>query len=292
MNIVYLNGEYLPHNEAKVSIFDRGFLFGDGVYEVIPVFDGVMIQADEHLSRLENSLQAIEMRSPLSLEEWKQIFKELIKKNNKQHQTFSIYLQVTRGVDETRSYIVSPSTQPTVLAFCMPVKLPTQDSSKLGFSAITLEDNRRYDCFIKAINLLPNVMLYEQARKANAIDAILIRDKRFVTEATSSNVFIVKGDRIKTPRDSRFILNGITRQLIIQLARENDIICEETHITPDQLFDADEIWLTGSTKEICPIVILDGKPVGTGQIGPMYHRMMGYYNAWKIRHNEKTKVVT
>ncbi len=280
MPIVYLNGEYLPQKEAKVSVMDRGFLFGDGIYEIIPIYDGHMVGLDQHLRRLKRSLAAIHMTPPLTDEEWKTIFNELLKRNDKTSGTHTIYLQITRGPGETRSHELPKTYQPTVLAFCTaPRALPREELNK-GFSAITLDDSRRRDCCIKAITLLPNILLYEEARKVGAVEAILIRNGQAM-EGTSSNLFIVMEDELLTPPLSTHILGGVTRELILALAKENDIPSRETIITKDMLHHANEIWMTGSSKEIFPIVKLDDKPIGTGKVGPIWQRMMDYYEAHK-----------
>lgn len=280
MNIIYLNGEYVTKENAKISIMDRGFLFGDGVYEVIPVFDGHMLGLTEHLQRLEKSLNAIELPTPLTQAEWATVLNTLLEKNKQTSATLNLYLQVTRGAEEFRHHDFPNVTKPTIIAFCMPVTPKSRNILSLGFSAITLEDTRRRDCSIKTINLLPNILLYEQAKRTGSIEAILIRDG-FALEGTSSNLFIVTNNELWTPPLSDHILHGVTRQLIINLAHDNKIPCWEKNISTSLLQKADEIWVTGSSKEICPIVQLNDKPVGTGKTGPLWHRMMKLYEQHK-----------
>jgi D-alanine transaminase len=280
MSIVYLNGNYIPQEKATISIMDRGFLFGDGVYEVIPVFDGHFFGFDEHMIRLEKSLNAVQIKNPHTSQEWKTIFETLLEKNQKVNGNYSCYCQITRGADTIRSHTFPDDLKPTVVAFLTPFKTKTVDQLAQGFSAITSEDTRHSNCFIKAINLLPNILQMQKARSAGAVETILIRDD-FVLECTSSNIFIVKNNELITPPLSDNILSGITRQLIIKLARENNIECIETKITPAMLNDADEIWVTGSIKEICPIISLDGKAVGNGQVGPVWKKMINLYEAEK-----------
>ncbi len=280
MSIVYLNGEFLAQEQAKISVLDRGFLFGDGVYEVIPIFDGHFLGLNEHLSRLQRSLDAIQLQSPATPEQLKQVFHELLVRNNKTKGDHNIYLQITRGPDTTRSHAFPKTIKPTIVALCTPAKSTPRNIAKQGFSAITLDDSRRRDCHIKAITLLPNILLYEEAKKAGAIDAILIRNGEAM-EGTSSNLFIVKNNELYTPPLSAYILEGITRNLIVKLAKEHHIACHETMIQEEMLASADEIWLTGSSKEICPITQLNGKSVGNGKVGPVWSQMMDYYEAHK-----------
>lgn len=280
MPIVYLNGEYMPQEKATVSVMDRGFLFGDGVYEVVPVYDGHMLALNEHLDRLERSLEAIHMKAPLKHDEWKTVFEELLKRNKKVSGKQSLYLQVTRGPGETRSHELPEKYEPTILAFCTPSRSRPRTELEKGFSAITLDDTRRRDCTIKAITLLPNILLYEEAKKAGAAEAILIRNGEAM-EGTSSNLFIIMNNELLTPPLSQSILSGVTRELILALAKQNNIPYRETKITEDMLKNANEIWLTASGKEIYPIVTLDNKPIGGGKVGPFWGRMMDYYDAQK-----------
>lgn len=280
MSIVYLNGQYLPKENATISIMDRGFLFGDGVYEVIPVFNGSFFGLTEHIARLEKSLRAIQIQTPHTLVEWETIFKTLLEKNDKNTGSHSCYCQVTRGADETRSHTFSPDLKPTVVAFILPFKSTTIDQLEQGFSAITVNDSRHRDCYIKAITLLPNILHMQKAKTEGAIEAILIRDNE-VLECTSSNIFMVKSNVLMTPPLSPNILSGITRQLILKLAKDNHISCIETKITPEMLKEADEVWVTGSVKEVCPIVSIDQRPVADGKVGPLWKKMITWYEAAK-----------
>lgn len=280
MSIIYLNGKYVPQEDAKISVFDRGFLFGDGVYEVIPVYDGHMVGLQQHLDRLKHSLSMIHMEAPLTDKEWEAIFNTLLEKNNQKSGVQSIYLQVTRGPEETRRHILPDSYTPTVLAFLAPPRTRSRDELNQGFSAITLDDSRRRDCCIKAITLLPNILLYEEARRAGAAEAILIRNGEAL-EGTSSNLFIVYDQELITPPLSPNILGGVTRELVISLAKQHNIPFEEKNITEAMLSDANEIWMTGSSKEIFPIVKLNDKPVGKGKVGPLWNQMMDLYESHK-----------
>ncbi|HLD84662.1 MAG TPA: D-amino acid aminotransferase [Coxiellaceae bacterium] len=280
MSIVYLNGQFVPQEKATVSIMDRGFLFGDGVYEVVPIFQGKLFRCDAHLARLDRSLNAIQIKNPHTITEWKTIFHDLLTQNKITTSDHSLYCQVTRGADTTRNHLFSDQLTPTVVAFLLPVKKTSNAELEAGYAAITSEDDRRSDGFIKAIDLLPAILKLQKTKNAGAFEAILIRNNA-VTECISSNVFIVKNNVLITPPVSRYILRGITRDLIITLARENNISVEEKIMTPDMLKTADEIWVTGSTKELAPIVTLDNQPVGNGKTGPLWHKMKIWYEHCK-----------
>lgn len=286
MGIVYLNGQFIPQENATVSIMDRGFLFGDGVYEAIPVYQGYMLGLQQHLTRLEDSLTAIKIPPPLSNAQWEGVLHELLVLNNKQHHDQSIYIQVTRGPQDIRNHAIPDNITPTLLALCYAPKSTSHDTLNAGLSAITLKDRRRHDCYIKATNLLPNILAYHQAQTAHSAEAILIRDGEAL-EGTSSNLFIVKNNLIQTPPISPKILAGVTRELVLQLAKENNIPHKEAIITEKMLWQADEIWLTGSLKEIFPIVKLNEKPIGDGKVGPMWHTLKALYE--KFKTHLKTK---
>jgi len=276
--VVYLNGEYLPIDQAKVSVLDRGFLFGDGVYEVIPVYGENLLRVDEHLSRLDNSLTRVSMESPLTKQEWKSCFKELLGKNPGNDR--AIYLQVTRGTYPARDLKIVPEHEQTIFMMVMPVKPVDVNELEKGINAVTIEDFRWYACHIKSISLIANVMLREQASQANVVDAILVRDGN-ITEGTASNLFMVKDNILVTPPTSQYLLPGITRDLVLELAKKNDIDCEVRQIDESELMTADEIWLTSSTREIAPVVRLNGQTVGKNRAGPLWKKMIGIYQACK-----------
>ncbi len=274
MTTVYLNGEFKPLAEASINVLDRGFTFGDGVYEVIPVFNRNIFRCDEHLQRLENSLDAIHMDNPLSKDEWLNIFNQLVDTIEKADQ--SIYLQVTRGVSE-RDHDIALAERPTVFAMSRPIV--KKDLSK-GIKAIISEDIRWQYCDIKAITLLPSVLLRHKAKEQGAKEAILVRDG-YVTEGAASNVFIVDGDKIYTPPKDRHVLPGITRDLLVEILANNNINILETPIELEQLINADEIWITSSTWEIVPVIELDNKPVGKGCTGTMWEKVNQLYQQYK-----------
>lgn len=273
-SICYLNGEFLPLEEAKVPVLDRGFIFGDGIYEMIPSFSGHTFRLQEHLQRLISSLEAIHITNPHSLSEWSGLIKELVEKNHAKHQ--AIYLQITRGVAH-RDHAFPEESDPTI--FIMSNSLPESQKAK-PVSAAVIPDPRWNSCDIKAISLLPNVLLRHQAREKGAYEAILIRDG-FLTEGAASNVFIVKDGVVKTPPKGPKLLPGITRNLLLELLQKNNIPCEEAEISEMELRNADEIWLTSSTKEIVPVIELDNKKVGDGKAGKIWHRSVDLYQSFK-----------
>ncbi len=277
MSQVYLNGQYLLPDQARVSVFDRGFIFGDGIYEVIPVFGGRLFRLAHHLSRLDASLAAIRLRIPHTAQEWNSIFMRLLEKNGKDDQ--SIYLQITRGV-APRDHAFPPNITPTVFAYAQPLKYSPPEQLAQGVAAVTTADIRWARCDIKAIALLANALLRQQAIDQGAVEAILVRDG-VVTEGAASNIFVVKNGRLITPPKGPFILPGITRDLVVEIARAHGINCDELPVKTETLFSADEVWLTSSTKEILPITRIDNKPVGSGKPGPMHARMFALYKEYK-----------
>lgn len=274
---VYLNGAFLPPAQAQVSAFDRGFVFGDGVYEVIPVFGGRLFRLPQHLTRLDNSLHEIHMTNPLPATEWQRVFERLVEIQGGGE--LSIYLQVTRGV-APRDHAFPPNLAPTVFAYATPLKYPPTEQVEHGITAITAPDIRWLRCDIKAIALLPNAMLRSQALDANAAEAILLRDG-FMTEGAASNIFVVRGGRLVTPPKGPLILPGVTRDLVLELARAHGVPCAEEAVSETALRSADEIWMTSSTKEILAVTRLDGKPVGNGKPGPIHARLLALYKEYK-----------
>ncbi len=276
--VIYLNGEYLPASAARVSVMDRGFLFGDGVYEVIPVFGGRLLRIDEHLRRLQNSLDRVSMSNPKSVDEWTVTLENLLLRNPGDDR--GIYLQITRGAAEYRDLTPSPDLRPTVFIMVMHLKPVDPQQLEAGIDAITVDDFRWHACDIKSISLIANVMMRIEADNAGAVDAIMVRNGR-ATEGTASNVFVVKNGVLATPPKSRHLLPGITRDLVIELAENNNIDCEVREIDAHELESADEIWLTSSTREIAPVVRLNGNLVGDGRAGVLWKRMIMLYQQFK-----------
>jgi D-alanine transaminase len=275
--LVYLNGEFLDAERARISPFDRGFLFGDGVYEVIPVYGGRLFRLPHHLQRLEQSLAAIGLSHMKSPAEWSAIFERLVREHGGGDQ--SLYLQVTRGV-APRDHAFPPDTAATVFAYAQPLRYPDPAAIAAGAAAVTVPDIRWLRCDIKAIALLPNVLMRQQALERGAIEAILVRDG-YVTEGAASNIFVVRAGRLVTPPKGAFILPGITRDLVLELARTDGVDCDELPITVDELKSSDEVWLTSSTREIMPITRIDGEPVADGRPGALHARVQRLYQEYK-----------
>ncbi len=288
--ILYLNGDYIAPSEAKISIFDRGFMFGDGVYEVIPVYSGKLLRGKAHLARLQNSLDAIDIPNPLSLTAWLEIFSTLIAHNYADADSV-IYLQITRGTMLKRDHAWTADMQPNVLVTCNEQYYASQDIATAGAKAVTMQDIRWSDCHIKTINLLPNALLLQKAHSMDANEAILIRDNMAI-EGSQSNLFIVKDDIVLTPPKGRHMLGGITREIIIELCKQNKIICREKEITEDELHRADEIWLSSSTREVLPVVTLNQHAVGKGRPGVVWQQIIQLYQDYKVKVMRAPEVPT
>lgn len=285
MSTAYLNGEFRPLSETQVSVMDRGFLFGDGVYEVIPVYGGRLFRLTHHLKRLRNSLDGVRIANPLSDTAWETMLTELVSRNEGHDQ--AVYLQVTRGVAPRRDHAFPENCSPTLFAMSTPMPEAVDIDSVTGIAAITLPDIRWKLCNLKAITLLPNVLLRQQALDSDGAEAILINDGLAI-EGAASNLFIVNNGLLITPAKGPALLPGITRDLIIELAANHAIPFREADITQQQLFSADEIWLTSSTREISPVIRLDDNAVSGGVPGPLWRRMISLYQEYKsaIRKGE------
>lgn len=275
--ICYLNGDYLPLDEACVPVLDRGFIFGDGVYEVIPVYAGRPFRLDHHLQRLNDSLNNIYLSNPLNDDEWQQILREVITRNGDGDQ--SLYLQITRGVAK-RDHGFPAEARPTIFVMSNPFKPIDTRLLEEGVGAIILDDIRWQYCHIKSIALLPNILLRQQALDAGAAEAILIKQDK-ITEGAASNVFVVLDGILLTPPKDECLLPGITRDLVVELAEQHGIACEQREIRRDELLRAEEVWVTSSTREILPVTHLDGKPVGNGRPGPLWEKMYRIYQEYK-----------
>jgi D-alanine transaminase len=276
---VYLNGQFLPIDEAKISVLDRGFIFGDGVYEVIPVYSRRAFRLAEHLQRLRHSLGEIKLTNPHSDAEWTDIIQQLIAGNAPEDQY--LYLHITRGVAKRDHAFPNPPVAPTVFVMSYPLNTPPAELLQNGISAITAPDNRWLRCDIKAISLLPNVLLRQMAIDAGCAETIMIRDNEFMTEGAASNIFVVKNGTLLAPPKDNLMLPGITYDVILELAAANDIAHQVRKILVGEVFDADELLLTSSTKEVLAITQLDGKPVGSGKPGTMFAKLHQLYQNFK-----------
>ena len=279
MSNVYLNGDYLPLEQAHVPVMDRGFLFGDGVYEVIPVYGGRLFRLQEHLTRLARSLDAISIPNPHSDQQWQQILDTLVNDSDEGDE-LTLYLQISRGAGPTRDYTIPADIRPTVFAMASRTKPPTDEQRDHGVSCITAEDIRWLRCDIKAITLLPAVLMRQLAAAAGAADALLVRDGQ-VSEGSITSLFAMFGDTLVTPPSSNLLLPGVTRELVLELAAKADMAIEQRPIPLAELYTADELWITGSTKEVLAVVEVDGKAIGNGQPGPHFQQMLDRYRGYK-----------
>ncbi len=267
----------MPIEEACISVLDRGFIFGDGVYEVIPVYSRQPFRLDNHLLRLQHSLDGIRLNNPNNNEQWRQLLAQLIENNDDDDQ--SIYLHITRGVAK-RDHAFPENVEPTVFMMSNPLLAPPKALFTTGISAITAVDNRWIRCDIKAISLLPNVLLRQEAIEAGAVETVLLRDG-FLTEASASNIFVIKNNVLLAPPKNHLMLPGITYDVVLELAAENNIAYEVRDISEAELRDADEILLTSSTKEVMAITSLDNKQVGDGKPGSMFKQLHQLYQHCK-----------
>ncbi|HEX7971383.1 MAG TPA: D-amino acid aminotransferase [Thiobacillus sp.] len=275
---VYLNGLYLPLAEAKISVLDRGFLFGDGVYELLPVYSRKPFRLDAHLRRLQASLDGIRLANPHGAAAWRELIVRLIALQDFADQ--SVYLQVTRGTPlgspSPREHVFPKGVPPTVFMFAQPLVTATPAQKAAGVCAVSAVDNRWLRCNIKAISLLANILLRQQAEDAACAETVMLRDG-FLTEGAASNIFVVKAGVLLAPPPSHLMLTGITYDVVLELAASHGIPHEVREISEAEVRSADELWMTSSTKEIMPIVKLDGVPVGTGVPGPLAKQMDALY---------------
>ena len=274
---VFLNGKLLPAEQATVSVLDRGFIFGDGVYELVPVYSRVPFRLDEHLARLERSLGETRIRNPHSRAEWRSHIYKLIDAQDFDDQ--SVYFQVTRGVAK-RDHAFPKAAEPTVFMMSNPLVNPLPAQLESGAAAVSAPDNRWLRCDIKSISLIGNVLLRQLSAEAGAAETILFRNGK-LTEASASNVFIVRRGVIQSPPKTNLILPGITYDVIVELARANGLPLEFREIPEAEVRSADEVWVSSSSKEVLAIVELDGKRVGDGRPGPVFRRMHQLYQEFK-----------
>ncbi|MGE5471861.1 MAG: D-amino acid aminotransferase [Bacteroidota bacterium] len=276
---VYLNGRFLPLAEAAISPLDRGFLYGDGVYEVIPVYSRRPFRIAEHLQRLQATLEGIKLANPLDAVGWTAVVERLIAEAPWDDQ--SIYLQVTRGADNKRDHAFPPAgVPPTALAFASPLVTTPPELRASGVAAITVADQRWARCDLKVISLLANVLARQQAVDEGCAEALLLRDG-YLKEGAASNIFVVKNGVLLAPPKTQLMLPGITYDVIIELAQAHGQKLEVREIAEIELRAADEVWMTSSTKEILAITMLDGHPVGTGRPGPVGEKMWQWYQDFK-----------
>ncbi|MBI5438928.1 MAG: D-amino acid aminotransferase [Nitrosomonadales bacterium] len=281
---IYLNGQYMPIEDAKISVLDRGFIFGDGVYEVIPVYSRRAFRLPEHLRRLQHSLDGIKLANPHGDGEWTTIVNELVARNAAQDQY--LYLHITRGAAKRDHAFPNPPVTPTVFMMSSPLLTPPAELLQNGIACITAPDNRWLRCDIKSIALLPNVLLRQMAVEAGCTETILIRPESmsgdaFLTEGAASNIFVVRNGKLLAPPKDNLMLPGITYDVILEIAAANGIPHQVRKVAVSEVFAADELLLTSSTKEVLPITQLDGKPIGDGKPGAMFARLHALYQDFK-----------
>ena len=276
--ICYLNGEYLPLAEARISPLDRGFLYGDGAYEVIPIYGGRPFRLEAHCERLTRSLGEIRMNDPLSRKQWCDMFETLIARNGGGDQY--IYWQVTRGAERGRNHAPLPDIPRTIFAFCAPLPVPPPTMLEKGVACVTAEDTRWARCDIKSVSLLSNVLLRQLSVDGGATETILLRNGELM-EASASTVYVVIDGELRIPPNSRKILPGTTRGVVEELATRVGVKYRAVPISEAELRGADEVWISAATREVQPVAKLDGKPVGTGSPGPLWRRVYDEFQRWK-----------
>ncbi len=276
--IVFLNGNYVLEDEAKVSIFDRGFLFGDGIYEVVPVINGVMIEVTPFLERFERSLSEVGMSWPMSKDEYLQMLQNLIEKNNLKEG--GVYTQVTRGV-APREFSFPKDTKPTCMAFSFEKQIIENPKAKTGVKVVSVEDIRWKRRDIKSISLLAQCIAKEQSVHQGAYEGWMVEDG-IVTEGTSSSAYIVKNDTIITRPLSNSILPGIRRKILLQIAKEHDIKVEQKLFSLEDAYNADEAFLSSATSLVLPIIEIDGRKIGDGTPGKIYTKIRKMYEQYAL----------
>ncbi|HXM80985.1 MAG TPA: D-amino acid aminotransferase [Burkholderiales bacterium] len=288
--MVFLNGRLLPIEEAKVSVLDRGFIFGDGVYELVPVYSRVPFRLEEHLVRLERSLSEVRIRNPYTRAQWREFIYGLIDAQPFDEQ--GVYFQVTRGIAK-RDHAFPKNAEPTVFMMSNPLVNPPKEQVEKGAPAVSAADNRWLRCDIKSISLIGNVLLRQLSSEADAAETILFRDGK-LTEASASNVFIVRRGVIESPPKANLILPGITYDVIVELARANGMPLEFRQVSEAEVRGAGELWVSSSSKEVLAIVTLDGRKIGDGQPGPVFRRMYQLYQEFKqkVMHAGKREAVS
>ncbi|HEY6483258.1 MAG TPA: aminotransferase class IV [Steroidobacteraceae bacterium] len=276
--ISYLNGAFLPWEEARISPFDRGFLYSDGVYEVMPVYDGRPFRFEAHAQRLTRSLQQIRMQDPHTRAQWRELLSSLILRNGGANQY--VYWQVTRGAERGRNHAPLPALPRTVFAFCAPLPVTPTSILANGVSCVSAQDTRWAQCDIKSVSLLANVLLRQLSIDAGAAETILLRDGDLM-EASSSAVHVVVEAEVLSPPNSRQILPGTTRGVVEEMAARAGIAYRSARISEAQLRGASEVWISSATREVQPVTCLDERPIGNGKPGPLWRRVYEELQGYK-----------
>ena len=276
--IVYLNGDMTPLSEARIPVLDRGFIFGDGVYEVIPMYSRKPFRGTHHIARLFRSLATIGITNPHNEAEWLALIDRVVQANDLNDQI--VYIQVTRGVAKRGHAFPKDPVTPTVFMMTSPLAVPSPEVRAKGVACVTLEDKRWLNCQIKSTSLLGNVLAAQYAAEHEVTEAIQFRDE-FLSEASSSNVWIVKDGKLSAPPKDNLILEGIRYGLIEELCKSQGIVFEARRITREEVFGADEVLLSSATKEVLPVVSIDDQRVGDGKPGPVFAKLYAAYQAAK-----------
>ncbi len=284
--IAHFNGQLLPMDRISISPLDRGFIFGDGVYEVIPVYDGVLLRGREHFERLQRSMDEIRLKNPHTVDEWIAVTQELLKHHPGNQ---AVYIQVTRGAPNKRDHIIPEGITPTVFMMSNPLVNPSKEQVENGVACVTAKDFRWEKCNIKSTSLLGNVLARQISADAGAAETIMFRDG-FLTEAAASNVFVVRHGVVAAPPQNNLILMGITYDLLTRLAAEGTVKLEIRPISEAEVRAADEVWLSSSTKEVLAVTALDGQAVGGGKPGPVFRRMHALYQGYKAKLRQRGAV--
>jgi len=277
--IAHFNGKLLPLDQIHISPLDRGFIFGDGVYEVIPVYGGAPLRGREHFERLQRSMDEIRLKNPHTVDEWMDLTSRLLEHHPGDQ---SVYIQVTRGAPLKRDHVIPKDLEPTVFMMCYPLASPSAQQVENGVACVTARDFRWEKCHIKSTSLLGNVLARQISYDAGAVETIMLRDG-MVTEASASNVFVIKDGVVLAPPRDHLILLGITYELIMRLAEDGAVRIDVRPIAEAELRSADEVWLSSSTKEVLAVTTIDGKPVGSGKPGPLFRRMHALYQEHKAK---------
>jgi D-alanine transaminase len=276
--LVYLNGELTPLSEARIPVLDRGFIFGDGVYEVIPMYGRKMFRAKQHMARLFRSLKAIGIPNPHNEQQWLELVSRVAEQHPADDQL--VYIQVTRGVAKRGHAFPKDAITPTIFIMTNPLSVPTAEARATGVACVTMEDKRWLRCDIKSVSLLGNVLAAQHASEHEAVEAIQFRDG-FLTEASASNVWIVKDGKLMAPPKDNLILEGIRYGLLEELCAAGNVAFEARRIARDEVFAADEVLLSSASKEVLAVTSIDGKIVGSGKPGPVFHQLYAAYQAAK-----------
>ena len=269
--VCYLNGDYLPLRDARISPLDRGFLYSDGAYEVTPVYGNRPFRFAAHHDRLTRSLRELRMDDPLPRDAWRDMYRELIARNGSPGDLY-IYVQVTRGAEYGRNHAPLPDVPRTVFAFAAPWPTGRAGWRENGLPAVTAQDTRWARCDIKSVSLLANVLLRQLACDDSASECILLRDQQ-LTDASASSVHVVIDGELRTPPNSWKLLPGTTRGVIEEVAGKAGVTCRSASVSESELRSASEILLGAATREVQPVTSLDGKPVGDGKPGPVWRKL-------------------